>query len=314
MKGLEELKSKLIEQSLFDRKLYLTLYEDVRSSDIDPLEHFIKYGISENRYPSVNFSPEFYRNQFTGIKDSELLFHLVKNAGNEKVKLISSEERRRLTELKLIIDSDYWDADYYLNTYKDIKESGANPLLHFYNIGSYEGRNPSGKFNTKFYAKSYANELITGQIPLIHYLKVGKRSGIITMPPALPGKAIDKNLQLDHSFLYFFDSVKRRYSINGDNVFLYISGWVVSRVKHFKPALVLEICDGKKIDISISQFRHDVEDKFGISGIPTGFLKPISISKEIKELKIYEKQSKYILFQGSDREFKIIEPGIRRVC
>lgn len=35
---------------VFDENEYKLEYEDVKDSDIDPVEHYIKYGIDEDRY------------------------------------------------------------------------------------------------------------------------------------------------------------------------------------------------------------------------------------------------------------------------
>lgn len=45
---------------MFDKQYYLEHYRDVKSSGMNPLVHFIKYGWKENRNPSSLFNLEHY--------------------------------------------------------------------------------------------------------------------------------------------------------------------------------------------------------------------------------------------------------------
>lgn len=50
-----------VEQSgLFDSNYYLEMYPDVKSSNLDPISHFILFGAVEGRNPSVNFNTDEY--------------------------------------------------------------------------------------------------------------------------------------------------------------------------------------------------------------------------------------------------------------
>ncbi|RPI84858.1 MAG: glycosyltransferase, partial [Nitrosopumilales archaeon] len=44
----------------FDSRFYLREYQDIRSADIDPLWHFIRYGWKEGRNPSKTFDTKYY--------------------------------------------------------------------------------------------------------------------------------------------------------------------------------------------------------------------------------------------------------------
>lgn len=70
----------------------------------------------------------------------------------------------------LLEGSPLFDADYYLDSYPDVAESGINPALHYLLFGAREERNPSLHFNTKSYLLQYP-ELVDSNInPLIHHL------------------------------------------------------------------------------------------------------------------------------------------------
>lgn len=70
---------------------------------------------------------------------------------------------------KSLIDSNLFDALYYLNTYTDVTEAGIDPLEHYLNYGWREGRNPSKDFNTKFYLEQHKDVSENGMSPLLHY-------------------------------------------------------------------------------------------------------------------------------------------------
>jgi glycosyltransferase involved in cell wall biosynthesis len=63
-----------------------------------------------------------------------------------------------------------FDAEYYLETYKDIADAKVDPFEHFISYGYREGRNPSTEFDTRFYTQRYlkGNE---NENPLGHYLR-----------------------------------------------------------------------------------------------------------------------------------------------
>ena len=41
-----------------------------------------------------------------------------------------------------------FDSDWYLKTYPDVADSGVNPLVHYLDIGGFEGRDPSPLFDS----------------------------------------------------------------------------------------------------------------------------------------------------------------------
>lgn len=47
----EALKTFILNENILDLDYYLRTYSDVKESNINPLEHYIRYGINENRYP-----------------------------------------------------------------------------------------------------------------------------------------------------------------------------------------------------------------------------------------------------------------------
>lgn len=71
---------KLIRDSgLFDAKYYLFMYPDVRLSDVDPIWHYIKYGVEEYRNPSRDFNTRYYLTAYSDVQESRInpLVHFV---------------------------------------------------------------------------------------------------------------------------------------------------------------------------------------------------------------------------------------------
>lgn len=100
----------------------------------------------------------------------------------KKAEKIASEDMKKTTKTAMqnspiyTLLAPYFDADFYLNMNPDVQKAGLDPLEHYINHGSQEGRKPSPTFDTKFYAKQYASEL-GDKIPLQHYILEGTAAG-----------------------------------------------------------------------------------------------------------------------------------------
>ena len=77
---------KIIEKSgLFDTKYYLFTYPDVRSNDVDPIMHYLRFGAKEGRNPSSEFDTGFYyrRNPDVLIEKINPLVHYILHGKKE---------------------------------------------------------------------------------------------------------------------------------------------------------------------------------------------------------------------------------------
>lgn len=187
----------IIEKSnLFDNVYYLKTYDDVRSSDFSPLEHYVKFGIKENRKPNKEFDPIWYTEHYTDVKNDgyEPFIHYIKHGKEEgrapskdalniKPKLIeykSIKKEPKRNDYDLIKDSEYFDYLYYLDKYQDIKHAEIDPIEHYLKYGYKEGRNPSSLFDTNFYLNKYSDVKNSKLNPLVHYLKYGHKENRLT--------------------------------------------------------------------------------------------------------------------------------------
>ncbi|WP_158137667.1 coiled-coil domain-containing protein [Vibrio metschnikovii] len=92
----------------------------------------------------------------------------------------------KLAQQKSLIEfSEYFDEQWYIENYPDVKESSLPPIEHYLRLGSDKGYNPSNKFNTQWYLKTYPDVAESGINPLVHYLCFGAYEERKTMPPLM---------------------------------------------------------------------------------------------------------------------------------
>ena len=99
------------------------------------------------------------------------------------VRLLPPLRRRR--DRALVAGSGLFDAQWYLRTYPDVAQAGADPLRHFLSAATTEHRDPGPHFSTSHYLALYPDIAAHGLNPLVHYLRAGwheKRS----IRPAIP--------------------------------------------------------------------------------------------------------------------------------
>ena len=65
-----------------------------------------------------------------------------------------------------------FDAEWYLEHYPDIVDSGLSALDHYLTYGHTEGRQPS-HFDAAWYLKAYPDVAESGMDPLMHYVNYG---------------------------------------------------------------------------------------------------------------------------------------------
>lgn len=58
------------ENDLFDVKYYLFTYPDIRKKGVDPIKHYIKFGVDEGRNPSADFDTKFYLDSNPDVVES----------------------------------------------------------------------------------------------------------------------------------------------------------------------------------------------------------------------------------------------------
>jgi GT2 family glycosyltransferase len=117
---LTEIDPDLVE-SVFDAEFYLTCHPDVRTAGLDPFEHFMQFGLVEERAPSLFFDPRWYAQRYTEVARSGAnpLVHYLEHGGRE-----------------LRDPHPGFDAAFYVDRHP---EAAANPLIHYMLYGTSLG-------------------------------------------------------------------------------------------------------------------------------------------------------------------------------
>ncbi|TMU23200.1 hypothetical protein E0L35_14005 [Halomonas sp. ATBC28] len=105
-------------------------------------------------------------------------------AGFIPLKVLAEERERLVPHIQTVRDSEFFDAEWYLEAYPDIKDSGyaEDPAMHYLLFGGFEGRHPGPLFNSiAYYLESpdvYQNQMN----PLVHYSLFGRNEGRKVFP------------------------------------------------------------------------------------------------------------------------------------
>ncbi len=87
-----------------------------------------------------------------------------------------------LTDFERVCESTLFDAGWYLTRYPDLQNTPTEPLLHFWETGAAEGRDPGPDFSTSGYVRCYPEVAQLSCLPLAHYLKTGYARGYSALP------------------------------------------------------------------------------------------------------------------------------------
>jgi hypothetical protein len=88
--------------------------------------------------------------------------------------------RQLHTQVQLIRQSGLFDETFYLCSYPDVADAGIDPIVHYLEHGSEEGRNPSASFDTRTYLNLHPDVAAHPERlnPLVHYIKLGRAQGL----------------------------------------------------------------------------------------------------------------------------------------
>ncbi len=153
-------------RAVFDRDFYLARHPDVRAAGIDPLEHFLRHGLAEDRAPHPLFDPAFYRAQMPAAQASEpALLHYLGGAGDDALD-----------------PHPLFETAHYLASVETPPPPGQPPLLHLLRQGAASRAAPNPLFDPAYYRR--ANPLCAARTrhPLLHYVERGWREGCRTHP------------------------------------------------------------------------------------------------------------------------------------
>jgi glycosyltransferase involved in cell wall biosynthesis len=147
---------------LFDAAYYLSLYEDVANSKINPLYHYLEYGAHEGRDPHPLFDTTFYLSQIPS---------------SESLTLTALEHYFKIGAEMQLDPNPYFSSSFYQTRYDSLLDKGTNQLAHYWTIGASQGLDPHPFFITNYYLEAYPDVALSGINPLHHYLHLGRKEG-----------------------------------------------------------------------------------------------------------------------------------------
>jgi len=104
-----------------------------------------------------------------------LLSHIVRALKLHAVPWQSAARKKLLQQIAAIEDSGLFDAEFYLEKYPDVRESGVEPVRHYLTLGGLEGRAASPLFDGAWYLSRHPDVRKAELNPLLHYIEHRKR-------------------------------------------------------------------------------------------------------------------------------------------
>jgi hypothetical protein len=128
---------------VFDAAWYERRYPDVALTGLSPLQHYLYVGACWERDPSPQLPPAHYRKQ-----------------------------------ARQLIQSGYFDTEWYAQQYPDVQHAGADPAIHYLRVGVFLQRDPNPFFSAAYYLNQVGHDQRAKRNPLAHYLQHGLRNGL----------------------------------------------------------------------------------------------------------------------------------------
>lgn len=107
----------------------------------------------------------------------------------EKLKQYPAEKA-----IRVLRQCSWFNTTWYLTQYPEVKESGADPVEHYFYQGANEGKSPGPFFDTSRYLEQYPDILKNDLNPLLHYVEIGFYEGLRADPCNKWLKLFDKKI------------------------------------------------------------------------------------------------------------------------
>lgn len=88
----------------------------------------------------------------------------------------------RPTDFERVCESTLFDPGWYLTRYIDLQQTPVEPLLHYWESGAVEGRDPGPNFSSSGYRRRYSEVVASTENPLAHFLREGHIKGYAPLP------------------------------------------------------------------------------------------------------------------------------------
>jgi hypothetical protein len=149
------------DSGLLDENYYLINAADVHEADVDPVQHYCRFGWRERRKPNIYFDPVWYTHTNPEVAQLRInpLVHYI---------LAGEAANRRPVP--------FFDPDWYRTEYHIPDEQLA--LGHYLANRRKQEFSPTPLFDVKWYVARFGSELGTNRDPFAHYLQAGMTQDI----------------------------------------------------------------------------------------------------------------------------------------
>lgn len=167
----------------FCREFYVRTYPHIQEMDIDPLFHYLRYGVYEGCNPNPNFSSAWYWDEHGDVALVNPLVHYLKY-GSEEGRCSFPAIENQDAIMELVESTGFFDHKYYLANNPDVLASKIYPLEHFSKYGWRELRQPgsASNFDLIWYMSQYLTEWRNPINPLLHFAVCHNKRNLLPRP------------------------------------------------------------------------------------------------------------------------------------
>lgn len=170
-----------LENIIQEQKKHITNIEQSILEQNKHIEHLKGIVIDQNKL--IDHLKAFANLKDDTISDKErsiqLLHYELKHFKKQFPGSIISWIRKKILNrnaIRICKESSFFDANWYLTQYPDVKETGISPFAHYVRFGVSEHRDPGPNFSTKNYLIENPHARKSGINPLLHFEKLNKKA------------------------------------------------------------------------------------------------------------------------------------------
>lgn len=171
---------------LFDARWYVATYPDVAEAGWDPVRHYLRFGVDQQRQPGPGFDAEWYRSTNLDVAKARVnpLVHYLRHGAGEgrwirvlDPMAVPANHEAFDQAVAVVAASELFDPGWYCATYADAAGSDLDPAVHYLRHGRRRGFSPGPLFDAAGYLDDNPDVRVAGLDPLVHYETFGRAEG-----------------------------------------------------------------------------------------------------------------------------------------
>jgi len=161
-------------------------YPEVADAGWDPVRHYLRFGVEQQRQPGPGFDGEWYRSANLDVAKARVnpLVHYLRHGAAEGrwIRVLDPmavpENHEAFDEaVAAVAASELFDPGWYCATYRDAAGSDLDPAVHYVRHGRLRGFSPGPLFDAARYLDDNPDVRVAGLDPLVHYERFGRAEG-----------------------------------------------------------------------------------------------------------------------------------------